>query len=184
MKRQYSGKKLVIVIFFVMLTVAVLCLTVCGGYALYNSMQDMMTYNRVALDLYLNDLVHVMGDMQNFNEDVFANDLDFTALSRENRFVSAAQRMQVEFNLRHIIQSRTQEITGILLFDTKQNTNYYWFGSDFLGGRVNTKTIEEMRAIRSLWLSDGAPATQRWVSYSDESCTLLMNAFRKRDLYL
>ena len=56
MKRQYSGKKLVIVIFFVMLTVAVLCLTVCGGYALYNSMQDMMTYNRVALDLYLNDL--------------------------------------------------------------------------------------------------------------------------------
>lgn len=84
MKRQYSGKKLVIVIFFVMLTVAVLCLTVCGGYALYNSMQDMMTYNRVALDLYLNDLVHVMGDMQNFNEDVFANDLDFTALSREN----------------------------------------------------------------------------------------------------
>ena len=78
MKRQYSGKKLVIVIFFVMLTVAVLCLTVCGGYALYNSMQDMMTYNRVALDLYLNDLVHVMGDMQNFNEDVFANDLDFT----------------------------------------------------------------------------------------------------------
>ena len=60
MKRQYSGKKLVIVIFFVMLTVAVLCLTVCGGYALYNSMQDMMTYNRVALDLYLNDLVHVI----------------------------------------------------------------------------------------------------------------------------
>lgn len=45
MKRQYSGKKLVIVIFFVMLTVAVLCLTVCGGYALYNSMQDMENHN-------------------------------------------------------------------------------------------------------------------------------------------
>lgn len=184
MKRQHSGKKLVIVIFFVMLAVAVLCLTVCGGYALYSSLQDMMTYNRIALDLYLNDLVHVMADMQNFNEDIFANDLDFTALSLENRFVSAAQRMQVEFSLRNIIQNRTQEITGILLFDTKQNTNFYWFGSDFLGGRVNTRTIGEMQAIRSLWLSDDAPATQRWVSYSDESCTLLMNAFRKRDLYL
>ena len=52
MKRQYSGKKLVIVIFFVMLTVAVLCLTVCGGYALYNSMQDMMTVSYTHLDVY------------------------------------------------------------------------------------------------------------------------------------
>lgn len=187
MKRQRSGKKLVLVIFFVMLAVAVLCLTVCGGYAIYSSLQDMMTYNQAALDLYLNDLVHVMEDLQKFNEDLFANDLDFAALSLENRFVPAAQRMQVEFNLRRMIQNRTQGIAGIMLFEAKQERqamHYYWFGTNFMGGRVNAQTIGKMREIRSLWLSEEPPEEQRWVSYSDESCTLLMNAFRQRSLYL
>lgn len=187
MKRQRSGKKLVIVTFFVMLAVAVLCLTVCGGYAIYSSMQDMMTYNQAALDLYLNDLVHAMEDLQDFNEDIFANDLDFAAFSLENRFVSSAHRMQVEFSLRRMIQNRTQGIAGIMLFDAKQGkqgVNYYWFGTDFIGGRVNAETIEKMRMIRSLWLSEDAPEAQRWVSYSDETCTLLMNVFRQRNLYL
>lgn len=187
MKRQRSGKKLVITIFFVMLAVAVLCLTVCGGYAIYSSMQDMMTYNQAALDLYLNDLVHAMEDLQSFNEDIFANDLDFAALSLENRFVSPAQRMQVEFSLRRMIQNRTQGIAGIMLFEAKpkeQGMNYYWFGTNFMGGRVNAQTAEKMHTIRSLWLSEEAPEAQRWVSYSDESCTLLMNVFRQRDLYL
>lgn len=176
-----------ITIFFVMLAVAVLCLTVCGGYAIYTSMQDMMTYNQAALDLYLNDLVHTMEDLQTFNEDIFANDLDFAALSLENRFVSPAQRIQVEFSLRRMIQNRTQGIAGIMLFEAKQGKqgmNYYWFGTDFIGGRVNAQTTEKMREIRSLWLSEEAPEAQRWVSYSDESCVLLMNVFRQRDLYL
>lgn len=184
MKRRRSGKKLVLAIFFVMLTVAVLCLTVCGGYAIYSSMQDMMTYNQAALDLYLNDLVHAMKDLQDFSEDLFANDLDFAALSFENRFVSPAQRMQEEFSLRRMIQNRTQGIAGILLFEAGQGTNDYWFGSDFLGGRVDAKTIGKMRAVRSLWLSDEAPAAQRWVSYTDGECMLLMNMFRQRNLYL
>lgn len=184
MKRQRSGKKLVLVTFFVMLAVAVLSLTVCGGYAIYSSMQDMMTYNQAALDLYLNDLVHAMEDLQNFNEDLFANDLGFAALSLENRFVSPAQRMQVEFNLRRMIQNRTQGIEGIMLFRANSGTNYYWFGGEFLNGQINSETTEKMRAIRSLWISDEAPEAQRWVSYSDENCTLLMNVVRQRDLYL
>ena len=187
MKRQRSGKKLVIVIFFVMLGVAVLCLTACGGCAIYSSMQDMLTYDQAALDLYLNDLVHVMEDLQKFNEDLFANDLDFAALSLENRFVSAAQRMQVEFNLRRMIQNRTQGIAGIMLFEAKQGKqgmNYYWFGTSFLSGRINPQTIAAMQRIRELWLAEQAPEAQRWVSYSDGDCTLLMNMFRQRDLFL
>ncbi len=184
MKRYRSVKTILMFIFCILLVVTVVCLTVCGGYTLYTSAQDLMRYNQAALDIYLNDLTHSMEDLQKFNEDMFADNLDFMALSLEDPSVTTAQRMQVELNLRRLIQSRTGEISGILLFSATQEGSYYSFGGDFLGGRVDTENIRKVKEIRELWLSDDAPVMQCWVGYSDGGSTLLMNAFRRRNLYI
>lgn len=184
MKRQKSVKMLLISIFCILLAVTVLCIAACGGYTLYTSEQELMRYNQAALDIYLNNLTHSMEDLQKFNEDIFANSLEFMALSLEDTSITTEQRMHFELNLRRLIQNRTGEISGILLFNATEKDNYYCFGDDFLGGMVNPATIQKMKEIRALWLSENAPVMQSWVSYSDGESTLLMNAFRRKDLYI
>lgn len=183
MRRQKSVKRLLLSIFLLMLAVTMLCLAVCGGYALYASEQDLMFYNQATLDLCLNDLAHSMKDLQSFNEDIFANDLDYLALSMEGLYTSPNQRMQLEANLHRLIRSRTQDISGMMLFSARSRKSYYWFGDDFLGGMVNGRNTQKMREIRALWLSEDAPDLQQWVSYCDGESTLMMNVSCKRDLY-
>lgn len=184
MKRQKSVKTLLISIFCILLAVTVLCLTVSGGYTLYTSGQELMRYNRAALDIYLNNLIHTMDDLQKFNEDIFASSLEFMALSLEDNSMTTAQRMQFELNLRRLIKNRTGEISGITLFSANQEKSYYYFGEDFLGGMVTPGTIQKMKDVRDLWTSDNAPAMQRWESYSDGDSTLLMHTFKRKNLYI
>lgn len=184
MKRKKSVKTLLISIFCILLTVTVLCFTVCSGYTLYTSGQELMRYNQAALDIHLNNLIHSMEDLQKFNEDIFASSLEFLALSQEDISITTAQRMQFELNLRRMIQNRTGEISGITLFSANQEESYYYFGEDFLGGQVNSQTIKKMKDIRALWTSQDAPPLQCWVSYSDGESTLLMNTFKRKNLYI
>ena len=184
MKRQRSVKTLLLSIFCTLLLVTVLCFAVCGGYTLYTSKRDLMRNNQAALDLYLNNLIHAIVDLQKFNEDVYAGNMDFLSMSLENVSPASAQGMQYTMNLQKLIQSRVGEFNGVLLFNTNQTGNYYWFGEDFLGGLVSSETAQIMRDIRSLWSSEQAPATQYWVSYIDGDTTLLMNAFQRRNLYI
>lgn len=184
MARKKSVKTLLVTIFCILLAVTVLCLVVCGGYTLYASEQELMRYNQAAMDIYLSNLTHTMEDLQKFNEDVYANDMDFMALSLKSGASSTALRMQFEQNLRRLIQNRTGPICGITVFSAEQQKNYYWFGDDFLGGAVNQTTIQQMKDVRTLWLSAEAPPTQRWVTGAAGDSLLLMNTFRQRDLYI
>lgn len=184
MKRQKSVKTLLISIFCILLAVTMLCFAVCGGYTLYTSEQELMRYNRAALEIYLNNLIHSMEDLQKFNEDIFASSLEFMALSQEDPSITTTQRMQFELNLRRLIQNRTGDISGITLFSANQDDSYYCFGEDFLGGLVTAGNIKKMKDIRALWLSEDAPAMQCWVSYTDGESTLLMNTFKRKNLYI
>jgi sensor histidine kinase YesM len=184
MKQQRSAKTLLTSILYGLLASTVLCFAFCGGYALYTSQQELMRYNRASLDVYLGTLIHSMEDLQKFNEDIFTDNLDFLALSKENGFVSIPEKMQHIWNLRQLIQDRTRENCGILLFGGEPEENYYCFGEGFLGGNVTPETVREMQSIRAFWVAEDAPATQCWVSYSSENSTLLLHAFRRENLYI
>lgn len=184
MKRQKSVKTLLLSIFCTLLAVTVLCLAVCGGYTLYTSEQELLRHNQASLEVYLNDLTYTLQELQKFNQDVYANNLDFMALSLEQPELVGAQQVESEMNLQRLIRNRVGENSGILLFGDDQNKIFFSIGEDFLGGSVTLEVQQKMQQVRETWLSEDPPVTQCWVTYQDEDATLLMNAYVYRGFYI
>lgn len=184
MKRQRSAKTFLLFIFCVQLVATIVCFVVCGGYTLYTSQRDLMRNNQAALDIYLNSLVKCVEDLQEFNENIFAANADFLSMSLDNYSSSSVQGVQHMYNLQRLIQSQVDQFSGVLLFSTAQEETYYWFGDTFLGGIVDPKNRQIMQDIRTLWSGEHPPALQNWISYQDGDTTLLINAFKRRNLYI
>lgn len=184
MSRQKSVKTLLLSIFCTMLAVTVLCFMVCGGYTLYTSEQELLRHNQASLAIYLNDLSYTLQELEKFNQDVYANNLDFMTLSLEHPDLVGAQQIESEMNLQRLIRNRVGENTGIMLFGEGQNEMFFSIGEDFLGGSVTPEVQQKMQDVRAEWLGEEAPVTQHWVAYQDEDATLLMNAFNRRGIYI
>ena len=184
MKRQRSAKTFLLFIFCVQLVATILCFVVCGGYTLYTSQRDLMRNNQAALDIYLNSLVSCVEDLQEFNENIFAANADFLSMSLDNFSSSSVQGVQHMYNLQRLIQSQVDQFSGVLLFSTAQEESYYWFGDNFLGGLVDSKNRQIMQDVQALWSGEHEPALQNWISYQDGETTLLINAFKRRNLYI
>ena len=58
MKRQFSGQQLIVYLFASMLIITLICLMVCGGYALSTTRDALLFSNETAMDVYFSDLTH------------------------------------------------------------------------------------------------------------------------------
>ena len=185
MKRGVSGKKTLIVVFGVMLVVTLLCLMVCGVYALSVSQKELQFCNAAALDMYMSGLSRTMEDLEAFNEEMVSNDRDFILLSSQSTPTKSAERVLAEHNIRRIIQYRLDSITGILVCNAKDSFMYYGFGEYFLGNDgsviMNRYSIEKMKILRSYLLSDSAPRDRIWSVFEVDDSVLLINTFRRKD---
>lgn len=184
MKQPKSGKRILIRIFCIMLAVTLLCLTVCGYYAIYTAQAELEYCNEAALELYFDGLTHIMDDLQDFNEDIYANDYDFTSLALNSTALSTSQTLLHQLNLRRMIQSRTGEITGIFVFSKERSVYYYCYGSSFLGGMVTPAHFDTMHQIMDFWLQQPESNMLVWTPFQTQGHALLMNTTCKRDLYI
>ena len=189
MKRQKSVRTILLSIFCTLLVVTVLCFAVCGGYSLYTSEQELLRHNQASLDVYLKDLSYTMQELEKFNQDITANNLDFVTLSLDYPELVGAHQIESRMNVQRLIRNRVGENTGILLFSDKDEDVFFANGTHFMdeffpSGAVSPEGIEEMQRIRSLWLSETPPPTQCWVSYVTDDTTLLMNAYAYQGVYL
>lgn len=184
MEQARSGKKLLLRIFCIMLIVTLLCLLICGQYAIYTATSELEYCNEAALELYFDGLSHTMNDLKNFNEDMYASDYNFTTLAMNRSSLTISENLHYQWNLRRLIQNRTSSITGIFIFSQESDIYYYSLGSSFLGDTITPATIRTMQQIRDYWISRGSGELQIWTPFEAQGHSLLMNTIRRKDLYI
>ena len=144
----------------------------------------MIFSNQASLDVYFNNLVYILEDLTLFNQKVYSDDTDFSILSSRADTIPDPQKLVMEYNLRNSIQNRVPDTGAIFIFNKSKSVNFYWYGSNFIGGIVNKASIELMNRIRERLISADQSELMRWQVYSDDSTELLMNAYRLRDMYV
>jgi len=184
MKQARSGKKLLLRIFCIMLFVTLLCLLICGQYAIYTTTSELEYCNEAALELYFDGLNHTMNDLKDFNEDVYTSDYDFTTLAMHRNTLTISETLRCQWNLRRLIQNRNSDITGIFIFSPDEDVYYYGFGSSFLGGTITRDTVSTMQQIKDFWVSRSSAEMQIWTPFEVQGHSLLMNTICRRDLYI
>ena len=184
MKQPISGKKLLVRYFCIMLIVTLLCLLICGQYAIYTARTELEYCNRAALELFYDGLNRTMDDLQNFNEDIYANDLNFNALSSDSSTISTEQRILYQFNLRRLMQTSISDITGLFIFNAEDDFSYYCFGNAFLGGTFSKIHIQTMQEVKDYWLDQNESNMLVWIPLRLQDRTIMMNATCKRGLYI
>lgn len=184
MEQARSGKKLLLRIFCIMLIVTLLCLLICGQYAIYTATSELEYCNEAALELYFDGLSHTMNDLKNFNEDMYASDYNFTTLAMNRSSLTISENLHYQWNLRRLIQNQTSSITGIFIFSQESDIYYYSLGSSFLGDTITPATIRTMQQIRDYWISRGSGELQIWTPFEAQGHSLLMNTIRRKDLYI
>ncbi|MHB8088240.1 MAG: sensor histidine kinase [Anaerolineaceae bacterium] len=184
MKKVRSAKKSLIRYFFILLIITLLCLILYGVYSIWTFEQQMIFSNQASLDVYFNNLVYILEDLTLFNQKVYSDDTDFSILSSRADTIPDPQKLVMEYNLRNSIQNRVPDTGAIFIFNKSKSVNFYWYGSNFIGGTVNKASIELMNRIRERLISADQSELMRWQVYSDDSTELLMNAYRLRDMYV
>lgn len=184
MKRIRSAKKSLIRYFGILLLITLFCLLMYGTYSIWTYEQQMIFSNQASLDVYFNNLVYVLEDLTLFNQKVYSDDTDFLRLSSSADTISDPQKIVMEYNLRNSIQNRVPDSGAIFIFNNSKSVNFYWFGSNFIGGTVNKSSIDLMNQIRKHLLSISQGDLMRWQVYTSDEDVLLMNTYRLREMYV
>lgn len=184
MKRVRSAKKSLIRYFSILLLITLLCLLLFAIYSLWTFEQQMIFSNQASLDVYFNNLVYILQDLTLFNKNIYSDDTNFSILSSRADTISDPQKLVLEYNLRNSIQNRVPDTGAIFVFNTSKSVNFYWYGSNFIGGTVTKANINLMNRIREQLISADQNELMRWQVYSDDGNVLLMNAYRLRDMYV
>ena len=184
MKKLVSGKRLLLGFFCIMLAVTLGCLIACGGYALYTSERQLRYCNRSALNVYMNNLRHVLDDLSTFNDNIVGNDQDFYMLDRYHNKLPIERKLLAEMNLRHVIRSRISGITGVLIFDSDKYVYYFLYGNQFLNGTVTAESRRTMEKIKDFWIEGKEDKLAQWIAYAEDGHAILMNAVRRENLYV
>jgi two-component system, sensor histidine kinase YesM len=183
-KRIRSAKKSLIRYFFILLFITLLCLILYGVYSIWTYEQQMIFSNQTSLDVYFNNLIYVLEDLTLFNQKVYSDDTNFSILSSRADTISDPQKLVLEYNLRSAIQNRVPDTGAIFIFNKSKSVNFYWYGSNFIGGTVTRANIDLMNRIREQLMSTDQSDLMRWQVYSEDENVLLMNAYRLRDMYV
>ena len=148
MKRQYSGQQLIFRLFTAMLVVTLLCLLICGGYALNATQESLVFSNKTAMDVYFSGVTHTLEDLEQFCDTMYAQGSCFRTLALDADSISADQMLQAQNTMRQMVRSRTTANTGIMVFDDRLTSKFFHFGSSFLGGVFQPVTVSVMQQIR------------------------------------
>jgi two-component system, sensor histidine kinase YesM len=183
-KKIRSAKKSLIRYFIILLLITLLCFIVYGVFSIWTYEKQMIVSNKASLDLYFNNLVYILEDLTLFNQNVYSDDTDFVVLSSRADAVPDSQKLVMEYHLRNSIQNRVPDIGAIYIFNKSKSVNFYWYGSNFIGGTVTKANINLMNRIREHLLSADQSQLMRWQVFSDNGIVLLMNAYRLRDMYV
>jgi two-component system, sensor histidine kinase YesM len=183
-KRVRSAKKSLIRYFFILLLITLLCFILFGVYSIWTFEKQMITSNQTSLDVYFNNLIYVLEDLTLFNQNVYSDDIDFLILSSRADTIPDPQKVVMEYNLRNSIQNRVPDTGAIFIFNKSKSVNFYWYGSNFIGGTVTKANIDLMNRIREKWISANQSDLMRWQVYSEDENALLMNTYRLRDMYV
>ena len=143
-----------------------------------------MFCNQAALDLCSNDLSYILSDFESFNQDIYANDIDFSRLSAGANTLSMEQKLLSKYNLRRLIQNRTPSTGAIFIFNSTGSVYHYRYGDDFLGGIVTLPNMQFMKQIQEYWLQAGFQDLMHWQVFQQNGNTLLMNTYQLRNLYI
>lgn len=184
MKRVRSAKKSLIKFFLILLLITLLCLVSYGVYSVWMYEQQLIFSNQAALDVYSNNLIYVLQDMTSFNQDVYSSDTDFLLLANKADSLPDDQRIVPEYNLRKLMNSRVPNAGAIFFFNKSRSEFFYCFGSDFMGGTITRRHMEFMNQLRERWLDAKQTDLMRWIAFSEGEDVLLMNAYRRADLYV
>lgn len=182
MNKIPSVKKRLLLYFCVLLFVSLLCFIVYGYYSISTYEHQQLYCNQAAIDIFSNQVSSELDDLVSFNQDIYSNDNDFQMLSIIS--ISEQQRLISEHNLRRIIKNRVPACGAIFIFNTSGTEYFYRFGSELQDFPLVNSHIRLMRNLRAFWLSADDTALMKWQVYTDESNTLLINAYRLRDLYV
>jgi two-component system sensor histidine kinase YesM len=183
-KRIRSARKSLIRYFWILLLITLLCFSLYGVYSIWTYEQQMIFSNQASLDVYFNNLVYILEDLTLFNQNVYSNNIDFVILSSKADNMPDSQKIVMEYHLRSSIQNRVPDTGAIYIFNKSKSVNFYWYGSNFIGGTVTKANINLMNRIREQLISADQSQLMRWQVYSDDENVLMMNAYRLRDLYV
>ena len=147
MKRQFSGQQLIVYLFTSMLIITLICLMVCGGYALSTTRDALLFSNETAMDVYFSDLTHALEDLEQFCDNMYSPGSSFRTLALDADSISADQMLQAQNTMRQAIISRITDNTGIMVFDSRFTSKFFHFGSSFLGGVLRTDSRSLMQAV-------------------------------------
>lgn len=187
MTKRYSGKRIMLRIFASMVAVTLVCLLVCGSYALYSTQQELVFCNDAAMDVYFSGMTHTMEDLELFCNNIYSQDSGFHVLSLDPKAVTEAQILQARHNVRLMVRSRITSMTGIMFFDDRTAEKNYFIGDNFLGGLLKKQTIQVMEQVRDFWEGRTDLETMGWqvlVTDTPDKSVILTEARRYRNIYI
>ncbi len=187
MTKRYSGKRVMLRMFAAMIAVTLVCLLVCGGYALYSTQQELVFCNDAAMDVYFSGMTYTMEDLEQFCNNIYYQDSGFHVLALDPEAVTEEQALLAWYNVRLMVRSRITSNTGIMVFDDRVDEKYYYIGDNFLGGLLKKQTIQVMDQVRGFW--DGQTnlemiGWQVMVTNTPDKSVILMQARRFRNIYI
>lgn len=187
MTKRYSGKRILLQMFAAMVTITLVCLLVCGSYALYSTQQELVFCNDAAMDVYFSGMTHTMEDLEQFCNDIYYQDSGFHILALEAKAATEDQVLQARYNVRLMIRSRVTSNTGIMFFDGRTDEKYYYLGDSFLGGLLTPQVIQVMEQVRGFWEGQEDLGTIGWqvmVTDTPDNSAILMLARRYQNIYI
>lgn len=187
MKKNYSSKRVIIRIFSAMVAVSLVCLLICGAYAIYSSQQELVFCNEAAMDIYFSGMLYTLQDLEQFCDNLYNKDSGFRALTLNSDVLTEEQSLMAWNNIRLMVRSRVTSNTGILVFDDRTERRFYAFGDQFFGGILRKETISMVDGVCNLCRTEPNLEMQRWCAFAleeEKESAIFMQARRYRNVYI
>ena len=162
MEKTYSSKRVIVRIFSAMVAVSLVCLLICGAYAIYSSQQELVFCNESAMDIYFSGMLYTLQDLEQFCDNLYNKESGFRALALNSDALTEDQSLMAWNNIRLMARSRITSNTGILVFDDRTDRRFYAFGDQFFGGVLRKETISMVERVSELCRMEPNPQMQGW----------------------
>ena len=187
MNKRYSGKRIMVWIFFTMVAVTLICLLICGGYSLYSSQQELVYCNEAAMDVFFDGMGYTISDLEQFCKNIYSQDNGVMVLSLDPNLVTEDQSLLAWNSIRLLVRSCVTANTAVMVFDDRTDKKFYCYGEKFQRAAVSLETVENMEHVRRYWSGQINPEMNGWrvmKFHEPEEAVILMHARRYRNMYI
>ncbi len=179
MKKKRSLYR-ILALSFVMLIGFVAAILALLIYALTSSYRNQLqSYNKGTLELYVYDLTSQMDKLSSFCQSVYSDDYNFQLLSSPSARID--QQLSAQYELNRMLASTVPSAGALFIFNASDSLSFYQFGSAFTFDKSCLKLAD---FARDYWRSSENAFSGVWNICQDEDYSLILYHYQKNGLVI